>query len=40
MRQEGAEKKAKEIMGATIQRYASDYVADATVTAVSLPAMI
>lgn len=34
---EGAEKKAKEIMGATIQRYASDYVADATVTAVSLP---
>lgn len=34
---ESAEKKAKEIMGATIQRYASDYVADATVTAVSLP---
>ncbi len=34
---EGAEKKAKEIMGAAIQRYASDYVADATVTAVSLP---
>jgi ribonuclease Y len=34
---EGAEKKAKEIMGSAIQRYASDYVADATVTAVSLP---
>lgn len=34
---ETAEKKAKEIMGFAIQRYASDYVADATVTAVSLP---
>jgi len=34
---ETAEKKAKEIMGSAIQRYASDYVADATVTAVSLP---
>ncbi len=34
---ENAEKKAKEIMGSAIQRYASDYVADATVTAVSLP---
>ncbi len=34
---EGADKKAKEIMGSAIQRYASDYVADATVTAVSLP---
>lgn len=34
---ESAEKKAKEIIGASIQRYASDYVADATVTAVSLP---
>ncbi len=34
---ETAEKKAKEIIGGAIQRYASDYVADATVTAVSLP---
>jgi len=34
---ENAEKKAKEVMGSAIQRYASDYVADATVTAVSLP---
>ncbi|MBA4372817.1 MAG: ribonuclease Y [Thermodesulfovibrio sp.] len=34
---ENAEKKAKEIIGTAIQRYASDYVADATVTAVSLP---
>jgi len=34
---ENAEKKAKEIIGFAIQRYASDYVADATVTAVSLP---
>ena len=34
---ESAEKKAKEIMGFAIQRYASDYVADATVSAVSLP---
>ncbi len=35
---ENAEKKAKEIIGLAIQRYASDYVADATVSAVSLPA--
>ncbi|NJD57160.1 MAG: ribonuclease Y [Nitrospirae bacterium] len=34
---ENAEKKSKEIMGFAIQRYASDYVADATVSAVSLP---
>lgn len=34
---EAAEKKAKEIVSAAVQRYASDYVADATVTAVSLP---
>lgn len=34
---ENAEKKAKEIIGSAVQRYASDYVADATVTAVSLP---
>ncbi len=34
---ETAEKKAKEIMGFAIQRYASDFVADATVTAVNLP---
>ncbi len=34
---EVADKKAKEIMGLAIQRYASDYVTDATVTAVSLP---
>jgi ribonuclease Y len=34
---ETAEKKAKEVMGSAIQRYASDYVTDATVTAVSLP---
>ncbi len=32
-----AEKKAKEIIGFAVQRYASDYVADATVSAVSLP---
>ncbi len=32
-----AEKKAKEIIGFSIQRYASDYVADSTVTSVSLP---
>ena len=32
-----AEKKAKEIIGFSIQRYASDFVTDATVTAVSLP---
>ena len=34
---ENAEKKAKEIIGLAIQRFASDYVADATVSAVSLP---
>jgi len=34
---EQAEKKAKEIVSLSIQRYASDYVADGTVTAVSLP---
>ncbi len=34
---ENAEKKSKEIIGFAIQRYASDYVADATVSAVSLP---
>lgn len=34
---ETADKKAKEIIGFSIQRYASDFVADATVTAVSLP---
>ncbi len=34
---ETAEKKAKEVIGSAIQRYASDYVADATVTAVNLP---
>jgi ribonuclease Y len=32
-----ADKKAKEIVSLAIQRYASDYVADGTVTAVSLP---
>ncbi len=32
-----AGKKAKWIIGSAIQRYASDYIADATVTAVSLP---
>jgi ribonuclease Y len=32
-----AEKKAKEIVSLAIQRYASDYVADGTVSAVSLP---
>ncbi|HET6514173.1 MAG TPA: ribonuclease Y [Thermodesulfovibrionales bacterium] len=32
-----AEKKSKEIVSAAIQRYASDYVADGTVAAVSLP---
>ncbi len=34
---ENAEKKSKEIIGFAIQRYASDYVADATVSAVNLP---
>lgn len=34
---EAADKKAKEIVSLAIQRYASDYVADGTVTAVSLP---
>jgi ribonucrease Y len=34
---EMAEKKAKEVVSLAIQRYASDYVADGTVTAVSLP---
>jgi ribonucrease Y len=34
---ENAEKKAKEVIGFSIQRYASDYVADSTVTSVNLP---
>jgi ribonuclease Y len=34
---ESAEKKAKEIIGFAVQRYSSDYVADATVSAVNLP---
>ncbi|MDA8169629.1 MAG: ribonuclease Y [Nitrospiraceae bacterium] len=34
---ESAEKKSKEIISLAVQRYASDYVADATVSAVSLP---
>ncbi|MDA8388646.1 MAG: ribonuclease Y [Nitrospiraceae bacterium] len=34
---EQAEKKAKEIIGLAVQRYAGEYVADATVSAVSLP---
>jgi ribonuclease Y len=34
---ENAEKKAKEIIGLAIQRYSSDYVADSTVTSVTLP---
>jgi ribonucrease Y len=34
---EAAEKKAKEIIGFSIQRYASEYVADGAVTSVSLP---
>lgn len=34
---ENAEKKAKEIISFAIQRYANEYVADATISAVSLP---
>jgi ribonuclease Y len=34
---ESAEKKSKEIVGLAVERYSSDYVADATVTAVTLP---
>ncbi|MBF0506040.1 MAG: ribonuclease Y [Nitrospirae bacterium] len=34
---ESAEKKSKEIISLAVQRYASDYIADATVSAVSLP---
>jgi ribonucrease Y len=34
---ETAEKKAKEVVSLAIQRYASDYVTDGTVTAVNLP---
>jgi ribonuclease Y len=34
---ESAEKKSHEIIGSAIQRYAADYVAEATITAVSLP---
>jgi len=34
---ENAEKKAKEIIGFSIQRFSSDYVTDNTVTAVTLP---
>jgi ribonucrease Y len=34
---ETAEKKANEVIGTAIQRYASDYVADATISAVNLP---
>ncbi len=34
---EMADKKAKEVISSTIQRYASDYIADATVSSVSLP---
>jgi ribonuclease Y len=34
---ENAEKKAKEIISFAVQRYSSEYVADATVSAVSLP---
>lgn len=34
---EGADKKAKELISQTIQRYASDFVADTTVSSVPLP---
>jgi ribonuclease Y len=34
---EAADKKAREIISRSIQRYASDYIADATVSTVSLP---
>lgn len=34
---ENAEKKAKDIIGFSVQRYASEYVADTTVSSVSLP---
>jgi ribonuclease Y len=34
---DAANKKAKDIIGLAVQRYASDYVADSTVAAVSLP---
>ncbi len=34
---ENAEKKAKEIIALSVERYSSDYVTDSTVTAVSLP---
>jgi ribonuclease Y len=34
---ENAEKKAKEVIGFSIQRYASDFVTDATVSSVNLP---
>lgn len=34
---ENAEKKAKEVIGFAIQRYASDYVTDSTVSSVTLP---
>lgn len=34
---ETAQKKARDIIGAAIQRYASDYVAEATVSSVTLP---
>lgn len=34
---ENGEKRAKEIIGLAIQRYASEYVSDATVTSVTLP---
>ena len=34
---ENAEKKSKEIMGLAVERYSSDYVVDATISAVTLP---